>query len=202
MVRKISEMYNIILVVVIVVALGLLFFQNVSAITGHATSDSTTSNVTIEYYLSLALCSNLSEGISFGNVSSLPATNINATHNYDGVLFTGSTYCINVSDDGNTPIDLCLGANADLTNPALDVIEIGNETYANWTSTNATIPYPENETALSTNYAKSGLAIAAGDVNYYRFWLDIPAAQPSGSYNNSVYFKGVTQSVSCGSNDW
>ncbi len=200
--EKKSDWYNMILIIVIVVALGLLFFQNVSAITGHATYDSTSSNVTIEYYLSLALCTNLSEGISFGNVSSLPATNMNGTHNYDGSLFTASTYCVNVSDDGNTPVDLCLGATTDLTNSALDVIGIGNETYANWTATNASLPHIDNETALTTSYAKSGLAIAAGSVNYYRFWLDIPAAQPSGTYNNSVYFKGVTQSVACGGNDW
>lgn len=199
------SIYNLILILIIVSCLILLILQNFNGtgnsifyFTGYATEYSTTSNVSIQKYLSIALCSNLSEGISFGSVSTLPATDINGTHNYDGTS-TETTYCINVSSDGNTPIDFCTKANADLASDALDVILLGNESYANATSTNVTIPTLTSQVALTTTYVKAGNNISVGGINYYRFWLDIPAAQPSGDYNNSVYFKGVQTTLECGS---
>lgn len=188
--------YNVVLIVVIVVAIVMLFFSNAVAITGHATESTTTSNVTIQKYLSIALCANLSSGISFGDVSSLPATDLNGTHNYDGAS-SGSSYCVNVSNDGNTPIDVCIRADGDLTTLAADAIGLANETYSNSTSTNLTLPDPSADTSLTTSYVKSGAGIPVGSENYYRFWLDIPAAQPSGDYNNTVYFKGVTTALAC-----
>ena len=194
---KKSSVYRIVLVLIIVVALVMLFFSNVNAITGHATESTTTSNVTIQKYLSLALCSNLSAGISFGDVSALPATDLNGTHNYDGVN-SGTSYCVNVSNDGNTPIDVCLKADGDLSTLASDVIGLANETYANASLTNSTIPALGSDLPLTTSYVKAGENIPVGNLSYYRFWLDIPAAQPSGDYNNTVYFKGVTTTLSCG----
>ena len=211
--EKKSNWFSVLLILVILIALIMLILQNTLfksslsiievpasgfGITGHATSASTISNVTIEKYLSLALCTNLSAGIIFGNVSALPATNINASHNYDGTS-SGSTMCVNISDDGNTNVDLCTKANAALASLALDVIALGNETYSNSTVTNSTHPILGDDVALTTSYVKSGNAISVGNVNYYRFWLDIPVAQPSGDYNNTVYFKGVTTTLVCGS---
>lgn len=197
-VKKIG-VYNLILIIIILVALILLFFQNAKAITGHATEGSTVSNVTIEKYLSITLCTNLAQGIIFGNISALPATDLNASHNYDGVS-SNSTLCVNVSDDGNTAVDFCSKADGPLNTTGGDEIGLGNETYLNASSTveTATIPGPASgSTLLTTSYVKSGNAIPAGGLNYYRFWLDIPAAQASGDYNNTVYFKGVTTTLSC-----
>ena len=203
--------FTIVLGLVILVALVMLILQNTLfsaslsvmeapqsfGITGHATETTTISNVTIAKYLSITMCTNLSDGIIFGNITELPATNINSTHNYDGAS-TGSTMCINISDDGNTAIDLCTKANDDLTSVGADTILLANETYANSTVTNAGTPgAATNATLLTTSYVKSGNAIGVGNLNYYRFWLDIPAAQPSGDYNNTVYFKGVTTTLSC-----
>ncbi|MCA9487826.1 MAG: hypothetical protein KC516_02585 [Nanoarchaeota archaeon] len=197
--------FNIVLIIVIVACLILLVIQNTDAktgksilsFTGHATESSTVSNVTIQKYLSVALCDNLSEGIYFGNVTTLPVTDQNGTHNYDGAA-SASTYCVNVSTDSNTPVDFCIGANDDLTNAALDTIGLDNETYYNSTSTDLNNPSSGSQVSLTTSYAKSGENIAAGSVNWYRFWLDIPAAQASGDYNNSIYFKGVQTTLNCG----
>jgi len=199
MTKKRVNWFTIVLILIILVALILLFFQNVNAITGHATQQNTTSNVTIQYYLSLSLCSNLSSGIWFGEVASLPATDLNGSHNYDGNYPTvnGSTYCVNISTDGNSPVDLCIKSDGDLTSVAADKIGLANETYSNYTSTNSTHPLLGSQTSLSTSYSKSGVNIPVGNVNYYRFWLDIPAAQPSGTYNNTVQFKGVTVAGAC-----
>jgi len=196
MIKKKEKIYRMVLVLIIIVALAMIFFSNVSAFTGYATESTTTSNVTIQKYLSLALCSNLSSGISFGNVATLPAINLNATHNYDG-LNTGTSYCVNVSNDGNTPVDVCLKADGAMNNSGGDVIGLANETYANASLTNITLPTLGNDLSFTINYVKAGENIPAGNSSYYRFWLDIPAAQPSGDYNNTVYFKGVTTTLSC-----
>jgi hypothetical protein len=194
---KKRDWYRVILGIIVLICLILLFFSGPKAVvTGHATESTTTSNVTIQKYLSITFCANLTAGISFGDVSTLPATNLNGTHNYDDIG-TGTTYCVNVSDDGNTAIDFCSKADWGLNTTSGDIIGLDNETYSNYTSSNATVPDLTDEISLTTSYVKSGNAIAVGAQNFYRFWLDIPAAQPSGDYNNTVYFKGVSTAIAC-----
>ncbi len=193
--------YRIVLILVILACLALILFQNTEItgnfITGFLTEGSTTSNVSIQKYLAIALCTNLASGISFGDVTSLPVSNLNGTHNYDNGS-SGSTYCMNVSLDGNTAIDACIRGDGPLNTTGGDAIGLDNETYYNSTDwTNLTIPALVDEVPLTTGYVKAGSDIAVGSLNFYRFWLDIPAAQPSGEYNNTVYFKGVQTTFSC-----
>jgi len=183
--------YRIILAVVIIACLVLIFFQNTSAITGHATSGTTKSNVSIQYFMSIDLSTNLQEGILFGSVATLPAVDVNASHNYDGGS-SATTLYVNTSLDGNTAVDLCTKANSGMTTSTGVVLGLGNETYLNATSTDADIPGPSGDAvALTTTYAKSGEAVAVGNATFFRFWLDVPAAQAGGDYNNSVLFKTV-----------
>ena len=183
--------------VFVVIASFFLFFLESFTLTGNVTSGSTTSNVSIAKYLAISFGTNLSQGIQFGTVNALPATNINATHNYDGTS-TGTTYTIDVSTDSNSHVDFCIKANAGLTSAALDVIGLGNETYAALNLTNSTHPLLSNETSMTTSYVKSyAESIAPGNSSYWRFWLDIPSAQPSGDYNNSVSFEGVVAGLAC-----
>lgn len=165
-------------------------------ITGYATEGSAVSNVTITSYLSIEMSTNLTEGILFGNVTELPATDINASHNYDGTS-SGSTLYLEVSTDSNTNVDFCAMANDDLISSGLDIIGVGNQTYSNSTTTDAGTPDLANQSSLTKSYVKSGINVEQGGKLYYRFWLDIPAAQPAGTYNNTVYFKGVNTGVSC-----
>lgn len=186
-----ETLYRYVLGGIILVCLVLLFVQNVSSITGHATSDSTHSEVTITSYLSIAFCANLTDGILFGEVDTLPATNINASHNYDGAS-DGSTMCIMISNDSNTNVDLQIKGDDDLTSSGGDIIGLDNETYSNFIgSTNSTHPLLSEETSLTTGYVTAGANVPIGSANYYRFWLDIPGGQASGTYNNTVSFKGV-----------
>ncbi len=187
---------EILLVLIILISLLFLTFENFGNVTGNIAEGSTPSNVSVSKYLAISFSPSLAEGIQFGSVSFLPATDVNATHDYDG-LNNGTTFYINVSTDGNSKVDFCIKANAGLTSAASDVIGLGNETYSNSTSTNSTIPPLTSQTALTTAYVKSGVGVAVGSNEYWRFWLDIPAAQPSGDYNNSVSFKGVVSGVSC-----
>lgn len=192
----VKNVYRTILITVLVISLGMLFFENASAITGQATEGLTSSEVTIQTYLAMQMSSNLTAGIIFGNVAVLPMNNVNATENYNGTS-SSTLYFINVSSDSNTAVDFCLKANGGMFNPGLDEIGLGNETFStNTTTSNASLP-SLTETAMTTSFVKNANNIPVGGVNYYRFWLDIPAGQATGTYNNSVSFKGVTSGNSC-----
>ncbi|MBR9703930.1 hypothetical protein GOV12_00835 [Candidatus Pacearchaeota archaeon] len=172
-------------------------------ITGFATEISTVSNVTIQSFLSIDMSTNLSEGIQYGNVASLPAYNVNSTHNYDnqGGVENLSSMFINVSIDSNTAVDLCLKADDDLNDSAGgNIIGITNMTYANNTYNNLTLPNmtTDNSLALDT-YEKGTVDLPKGNSSFFRFWLDVPASTVAGSYNNSIYFKGVQNGSACGS---
>lgn len=191
------RLINTILIFVIVIALALLFFENASAITGNATDVGTTSNVTISSYLAIEMSSNLSAGIYFGNVDALPAVDINATENYNNTN-NGTLYYVNVSTDSNTPVDFCIMANSAMETVAADEIGLGNETYAfSNTTTNGTIPSLGSQTAFTLSYVDAGDAVPVGGEIYYRFWLDVPAGQATGDYNNSVLFRGINAGSSC-----
>ncbi|PIZ81802.1 hypothetical protein COX98_02195, partial [Candidatus Pacearchaeota archaeon CG_4_10_14_0_2_um_filter_30_11] len=81
--------------------------------------------------------------------------------------------------------------------PALDVIGLGNETYYASNLTNSTHPSLSNEISMTTGYVKAINSIGRGNSSYWRFWLDVPSAQASGSYNNSVSFEGVQAGQGC-----
>ena len=184
-----------ILVVVVALSFFLFLFQNVN-LTGFATEGSTTSNVSIQKYLAINFGANLSEGIQFGNVATLPASNVNASHNYDGAA-NATTYTIDVSTDSNTNVDFCTKANQGLENSGADIIGLGNETYAADNSTSVSVPPLSSETSFTTSYVKAQSVTQPGNSNYWRFWLDVSAGQPTGNYNNTVYFKGVNSGTSC-----
>jgi hypothetical protein len=156
--------------------------------TGYATSASTSSNVTISTYYSINASSNLSTGILFGTVTSAAVTDLNATGNYGGSSLT--QYNITVSADSNTNVSFNISANAGLTSSGGDVIGLGNETYANHTTNSAALPAVGSQVALTTGQVTAGSNIGIGSANQYRFWLDIPAGQATGSYNNTITFTG------------
>ena len=201
---------------ILVVAFGLLFFLALimifvsqSRITGYATTAQTTSNVTISVYFAIAMSQNLSSGITFGNITSLPALNVNSTHNYDGNNTTaqgtnyanasnGTSTWLNVSTDSNTAVDFCLKADAALTS-GVNTIGIGNESYTNNSLTNVTLPLVAlgNEVNFTLAYVKGTYAVAAGSNSYYRFWLDVPSGTASGTYANNLSFEGVSTGGGC-----
>ncbi len=187
---------EIVLILIIVASLLFLFFQNFGNLTGQAIQGEVPSNVTVSKYLAIQFGTSLGEGIQFGNVAFLPVTNVNASHNYDNGV-NGTTYTIDVSNDSNTAVDFCILANAGLTSPTFDVIGLGNETYSAYNSTNSTYPLITLETPMTLSYVKAVNNIHVGNSSYWRFWLDVPTAQPSGDYNNTVSFKGVQTGQSC-----
>jgi hypothetical protein len=199
--KKKSDFFTFVLGAVLLFSIVMITVQNFNTFTGYATGLNTKSNVSISKYLSISASPNISDAIDFGIVNALPATNVNASHDYDGAA-GATTYWINTSVDSNTNIDFCIGANGDMMSGA-DRLRLGNETYANATSTSISVPALASQVAFSnTSYILSGQNVTKGAPNYYRFWLDIPASQASGDYNNTVYFKAVATATSCGAISW
>ncbi len=184
--------------VLFLLAIFIVLFIRGAPSTGHATESSTSSNVTITKYLSIALSANLSNGIEFGSIDTLPAVDVNATDNSNGGSNASSLY-INVSTDSNTAVDFCIKANSDLLDSSSGaVIGLTNETYLNSSNSSSTLPGPSTSgVVLTTTYVKASAPTGRGNVTFYRLWLDVPAAIASGSYNNSIYFKGVETATDC-----
>ena len=187
---------------IFVLSIFMIFIQNVNSneITGFATQMSTVSNVSIVTYLSIDMSPNLTAGILFGSVNTLPATNVNATHNYDGnASATMTSMFMNVSTDSNTAVDFCIRSNDDLYDSVGgNRIGITNETYSNSTFNNNTLPALANQVKLNkTGYDKASYNISQGNISYFRFYLNVPTATPSGVYNNSITFKGVQVTTVC-----
>ncbi len=179
----------------------IMFMTQGIRMTGYATTSTTVSNVTISTFFAIAMSTNLSDGIRFGNLTTLPVTNQNATHNFDGTNTTmsgnGTSMWVNVSTDSNTAVDFCLKADDNLRTSGGDVLTLANESYHNSSVTNLTQPDMGSEIAFTSSYVKAGPNVAAGSQHYYRFWLDVPAGQASGTYNNTISVKGVSTGGSC-----
>lgn len=190
------ENYALVLFALLFIFSISMLFLGPSQVTGYATS-STTSNVTISGYVSISMSTNLSLGILYGSITALPATNVNSTHNYDGSGSASSMY-MNVSTNSNSAVDFCVNANSNMIDSGGDVLNVGNETYANSTaSTDTTSPAITNNVTLTTSYVKAGANIGRGNSTFYRFWLGVPAGQAVGTYNNTISFEGVTTGSAC-----
>jgi hypothetical protein len=190
------DTYSIILIAIVFLCIILIFFQNLN-FTGRVVEFTTSSDVSIQEYLSISISQELANGIIFGTIVSLPSDDVNATGNYD--INNETEYYINISEDSNTNVDLCIKALTALENLGGDVIGITNQTYSNSTINDVSNPEPSSKVALSLSYIRSGENLTIGSENYYRFWLDVPASTPPGSYENSIRFKGTSTGIGCGS---
>jgi len=188
--------YRKVLIIIFIASLLLLGFENICAITGHVTETTTPSQVTIMRSLAISFSSQLGEGIIFDEVRFLPATNVNATHNYDGIA-NASGYFVLVSPDGNVPVDVCLRAEGPLTTIGGDTIPLVGETYSHSKSSNITTPSVLLEAPLTTDYVLSSENIPLGGTGYLRFFLDVPTAQAPGDYSNNIFFKGTPTGAGC-----
>jgi len=120
------------------------------------------------------------------SLTTIPVDDENATGNNGP---NATDYYINISVITVTA-DLYVKADGNLTNDALDIIILGNETYG-FNTTNSSVPNPSKVT-MDTSYVKIGDSLTDGSVVYIKFYLDAPASQPAGKYTNNLYFKAVS----------
>lgn len=149
--------------------------------------ENVTSTATINKQIAIGLGANLASGIEFGTVN--PASNNNADPE------NGADNAVTADASNNIGIDLCIRANANLSQSASVAIPMVNYTW--WDNTTATVT--NNETTMSTTYQKAFHSnVVAGNTLYYGFWVDIPPAKTAGAYNNTIQFKAVETGAECG----
>jgi len=178
-------------------------FVNVNYTDAQSSEQSTSSNATVNNYVAIALSTNLSTGIEFGSLD--PDTgNNNATGNYDagpegdgGTHVRNSSYYIVVSTDSNSNVDFCIKDETALNTSGDDWLLNGNYTW-NDNSTSNTTEDNSTDHHFTLDYVPTNVtAVTPGSQNFFKFYLDIPASQPAGVYNNTVYIKGIVTGASC-----
>lgn len=190
--------------IIIAVLSGLLILSIVGLVTNMGGSDTSTptayavqtapSQVVISNYVSIAKSDTLTTGIDFGTINSLPVVDQNGTGNYNGS--SQSEYYISVSSDSNINVDFCIQQNTNLSTEGGDNIPNTNYVWSNSGTNDASNPSTSG-TALTDAYVAGSTSIAPGADNFYRFFLDVDGNQAPGTYNNTVYFKGVPTGDGC-----
>ena len=138
--------------------------------------------------VAVGVSNNMSNGIVFGSVASLPVTNTGAQgNNGSGVTL----FNVTLSVTGVCTADLYIKADNDLISSGGKIIQLGNESYC-YNVTNSSVPGTAC-TALSTLYTghQIGAGLSDGAFSYLKFYLSIPAKQSAATYNNTVTIKGV-----------
>ncbi|MBU0963000.1 MAG: hypothetical protein KKD48_03795, partial [Nanoarchaeota archaeon] len=193
-----EDVVLILSIVIFIVSLAGFISTNPS-ITGAVATSTVGSSVDISRYFSISASTNLSDGIYFGNISTLPATDVNATDNFNYTAVSpvnnATLMAITVNTDSNANVDFCIKANANLhNNVSAGTIPITGETYTAFNLTNYTKPaWSGSSTAVTTSYVMANYAtgIQPGNSSNWRFWLDVPAATGAGTYNNTISFEGI-----------
>lgn len=158
------------------------------------TESSTVSNATVAVTIGFTFSGNLSNGILFGEVNTNTNDN-NATGNY--LADAGnSSYFILMDTANNADADTCLNDNVALTSGANTIPNTGYTIDANSTIDGGNMNNPASSVAITTSYASFGTeALSADDSQYFQFYLDVPAGQAAGVYNNTVNFKIIQNGV-------
>ncbi|UCD07696.1 MAG: hypothetical protein JSW41_01865 [Candidatus Aenigmatarchaeota archaeon] len=203
--ERLNLALSVLVLILAIAAIGLYssLYTLQTSIIGLATEQSTVSEAVIAKYLAISKSGNLSDGIDFGNITSLPATDTNATMNFNSTeqpmnWANETLYWIELSYDSNTNVDFCIRSTTFNTTGG-DEIALGNYTWNdslinNYIKPNLTYSSP----LYDNNTYKKGLTNAApGDNDTYRFWLDVPAYVNPGTYNSTVWFKGVPTGDPC-----
>lgn len=167
-----------------------------------ASSDeqTTSSNVTVNVYVSISLTTGFANGVEFGSLDP-------GQDNQASTTCTGHSCNISVSGDTNVNVDILMKANANLTRcpgGACTGDMIGWWNYS-WNATDGTSAWVQPGWELNiTSYDnitahKVGDSVSSSGVRSWQAWLDIPAAQVAGTYNNTLYFCAHQEdSADCG----
>lgn len=142
-------------------------------------------NFTIENEAAIAiLLSDDLIGTVKWNLVTLPVDDLGAIGNNEE---NATGYYINISAT-NTLVDIYVRADGDLLTGDLDVLGLGNETFA--VSTNDSTVTNVSKQTMSTNYTLIGESLGTSAL-YLKFYLDAPPAQAAGIYLNQLDFKAV-----------
>ena len=141
---------------------------------------STTSNVTVNTYVSISLTNTLQGGVQFGNLNP-------GTTNSSSTTCAGLACNITVSVDSNVNVDLKIKDNAPLTSGSNTIPNSGY--YFNTSATAQ--PVLPAQSSLDTTYYEFATGVSGTNgVSVIQFWLNVPSTQAPGTYNNTISFCG------------
>ena len=161
-------------------------------VTGYATSATQTAVSTAIITKNVAIQANNLDTIEW-STELVPNTDDNAAeHNADGDGGV-ATYYISMAPNNSVDVDFCINA-TNLTS-GVNTIALGNYTLSN--STTSSPPAAADSEAFTEDFVKQIEGVTSSQSVYYRFWLDIPAQQPAGTYTNTVTFKAIESGTSC-----
>ena len=148
--------------------------------------ENVSSTATINKQVAIGVSAELAAGIAFGSLDPDTANNADSDN--------GANNGITADSANNINIDLCIRVNANISKDASNNIPSMNYTWFDNSSTTVT----NNETSINASYQKGfNTDIAASATSYWGLWLDVPATQTAGSYNNTVQFKAVETGTAC-----
>lgn len=134
--------------------------------------------------IAILLSDNLSWSVRW-DVVNLPVDDLDAIGNN---LNSSTKYFINVSAT-NTLVDLYVRADGDLYTQGLDVLGLGNETFS--VSLNDSTVSNVSMLVMNTSYVQIADSIGDNSTVFLKFYLDAPAGQPAGVYENQLDFRAV-----------
>lgn len=176
--------------------------QNIDA----TTESSTVSNATVAVTIGFTFSSNMTAGILYGSVNAGSNDNNasgNNNQNWSDVGCTGSNctaYWINFDSANNIGSDTCIKDNANLTvSGGSTTIPNSGYTYdMNITANGSNMNSATGSTAITNAYVLAGSTnINATQNQTMQFYLDVPASQPAGTYNNTISIKIVQTGAGC-----
>ena len=151
---------------------------------GNWGTNSTNYTILDEAAISISLSPSLAFNVNW-SLTYLPVDDLGAVGNNESGV---TTYYVNISAT-NVNVDLYVKADGDLLTDSLDVLGLGNETYA-VNFTNSSVP-DLNRLTMTTGYILIGENLPDASIVYMKFYLDAPVSQPAGTYLNSLDFKAV-----------
>jgi hypothetical protein len=154
-------------------------------ITGLATS-SQVGNLSLDITTYIACTwSDAALNVSFGTNLNPGRNDYNGTKNYDQPG-NGTAYNVTIDPLGNKQVNISV--KGDHLISGINKIYIGNVTwFSNTTASNGTNMIPVGSKVMLTSYDKNTTNWVATNLDitnttWYRFWIDLPAAQIAGSY--------------------
>lgn len=183
--QKRANLSLILLLIALILLAALYFISYKAEITGFA-SQSQIGNMTavITTYVACTW-SDEAMNVSFGTNLNPGINDYNGTKNYFE-QYSGTSYNVTVDPLSNKVVNMTI--KGDHFRSGANSIYVGNTTwFSNTTYANGTNMIPTNSKVMLTTYDKNtsnyiGVNEPIGSSVWYRFWLDIPAAQISGTY--------------------
>jgi hypothetical protein len=147
--------------------------------------------------MAIAASPDLAGGINIQNLTP-GSTGNNGSANYNPGD-NNTTYWISASGTNSVNIDLCVNVSGNLTTGGGEFILLPGNYSFNDSASNLSVyaTYPGRDFNISPGKKANTTSVAPGAKAYFRFFLNVPANKPAGSYTNTVSFRALVAGTAC-----